>query len=251
MTSKRPFGISKWPFLAIVIKNSELVSFGVILLLMPMKALIADSVQTPPKVTLIYLLILLFAAPAWSAGDQPIEALQKGVDEGLRILKDPKFKDADLKDIQQQKLWAILQQLFDFQEFSRRVLASNWKNFTPGQKEEFVAVFGEFLAKFYLGKLQEKYKDESIIYMSQELRTRTRALVSIQVLWKGQKIPVELRMLRRKGAWKVYDIQVIGISALRNYRAQFQSILRKATPAQVIERLKQKIKQIEQKQHKG
>ena len=101
-------------------------------------------------------LLFLTAIPALADGDGPIDALQKGVDEGLRILQDPKFKDAKLKDHQQQKLGIILKQLFDFHEFSRRVLASNWKDFTRAQRKEFVAVFGEFLSKFYLGKLQEK-----------------------------------------------------------------------------------------------
>jgi len=199
---------------------------------------------------LIGCLLVLTAIPALADGDQPIEALQKGVEAGFRILKDPEFGDAKRKDDQQQKLRIILQQLFDFREFSRRVLASNWKIFTPSQREEFVRVFTEFLGKFYLGKLQEKYKDERLIYVGQEMISVTRALVNIKVVWKGQKIPVDLRMIKRKGLWKVYDIQVLGISAVRNYRAQFQSILRKETPGQVIERLKQKIEQIEQK-HRG
>jgi len=202
------------------------------------------------SVVFVFLLILV-AIPALSDGDGPIEALQKGVDEGLRILQDPKFKDAKRKDVQHQKLGIILKQLFDFHEFSRRVLASNWKDFTRPQRREFVAVFGEFLSKFYLGKLQEKYKDETLIFVGEELKTSARALVNVQVVWKGQKVPVDLRMIKRKGLWKVYDIEFLGISAVRNYRAQFQSILRKETPGQVIERLKQKIEQIEQKQQRG
>jgi len=194
---------------------------------------------------LIGCLLALTAISSLADGDQPIEALQKGVEEGFRILQDPEFNHADRKDTQQQKLGKILEQLFDFREFSRRVLASNWKDFTPLQRKEFVRVFTEFLSKFYLGKLQEKYKDETLIYVGQELKSATRALVNIKVVWKGQKIPVDLRMIKRKGLWKVYDIQVLGISAVRNYRAQFQFILRKETPGQVIERLKQKIEQIE------
>ena len=194
---------------------------------------------------LIGCLLALTAISSLADGDQPIEALQKGVEEGFRILQDPEFNHADRKDTQQQKLGKILEQLFDFREFSRRVLASNWKDFTPLQRKEFVRVFTEFLSKFYLGKLQEKYKDETLIYVGQELKTPTRALVNVKVVWKGQKIPVDLRMIKRKGLWKVYDIQFLGISAVRNYRAQFQFILRKETPGQVIERLKQKIEQIE------
>ena len=199
---------------------------------------------------LIGIFWILIAIPALADGDQPIEALQRGFEAGFRVLKDPEFSDADRKEAQQQKLRIILEQLFDFRVFSKKVLASNWKNFTPPQREEFVRVFTEFLGKFYMGKLQEKYKDERLIYAGQEMISATRALVNIKVVWKGQKIPVDLRMIKRKGSWKVYDIQVLGISAVRNYRAQFQSILRKETPGQVIERLKQKIEQIEQK-HRG
>jgi len=190
-------------------------------------------------------LLFLTVIPALADEDGPIDTLQKGVDAGLRILQDPKFKDAKLKDFQQQKLGIILEQLFDFHEFSRRVLASNWKDFTLPQRKEFVAVFGEFLSKFYLRKLQEKYKDETLIFVGQELKTPIRALVNIQVVWKGQKVPADLRMIKRKGLWKVYDIEFLGISAVRNYRAQFKSLLSKETPAQVIERMKMKTEQLE------
>lgn len=194
---------------------------------------------------LIICLLFFTAIAAMADEEQPIEALQKGVEAGLRILKDSEFNHAHRKDIQQQKLRVILEQMFDFREFSRRVLAANWKNFTASQREEFVRVFAEFLGKFYIGKLQEKYKDETLIYVRQVLETPTRALVNVQVVWKGEKIPVDLRMIKRKGLWKVYDIELVGISAVRNYRAQFKSLLRRETPAQVIERMKMKTEQLE------
>lgn len=190
-------------------------------------------------------LLVLTAIPALADGDQPIEALQKGVEKGLRILNNPEFSDADRKDAQQHELRIILEQLFDFREFSRRVLASNWKNFTPSQREEFVRVLTEFLSKFYMGKVQEKYRDEKLNYVGQEMKSATQALVNVEVVWRGQKIPVDLWMIKRDGMWKVYDIQVLGISAVRNYRAQFKSLLSKETPAQVIQRIKEKIREID------
>ena len=202
--------------------------------------------------TILILCFLLLAASTSAAyGDEPIEALKKGVQEGLQILQGPKFSDQELKEAQQQKLRLILGQLFDFHEFSRRVLASNWKKFTPEQRETFVEVFTEFLGKFYMGKLQEKYKDERLIYEGQEFKSPTRALVHIRVVWKGQKVPVDLLMIKRKGLWKVYDIQFLGISAVRNYRAQFKSLLSKETPDGVIELMKQKIEQINKKRQRG
>ena len=195
--------------------------------------------------------LIFIAIPALADGNQPIEALQKGVEAGFRVLKDPEFSGADRKEAQQQKLRIILERLFDFRVFSKKVLASNWNNFTPPQRNEFVRVFAEFLGKFYLGKLQEKYKDERLLYVGQEMKSDTRALVYIKVVWKGQKIPVDLRMIKRRGAWKVYDIQFLGISAVRNYRAQFQSLLSKETPVQVINRMKERIRKIDSKKQSG
>jgi phospholipid transport system substrate-binding protein len=195
--------------------------------------------------------LILMGIPALADGEKPIEALQRGLEAGFRVLKDPEYSGVDRKEAQQQQLRIILEQVFDFRVFSKKVLALNWKKFTPSQRKEFVRVFAEFLGKFYMGKLQEKYKDERLIYVGQEMKSDTRALVHVKVVWKGQKIPVDLRMIKRRGLWKVYDIEALGISAVRNYRAQLKSLLSKETPDQVIERLKQKVKQIEQKQQSG
>ena len=194
---------------------------------------------------LIGCFLLLTAIPVLADGDQPIEALRKNVEEGLRILKDPEFKSADRKEAQQQKLRIILEQVFDFREFSKRVLASHWQDFTPAQRKTFVAEFSDFLSRFYLGQIQKRYKDETLIYVEQQLTSSARAQVDVRVVWKGQKIPVDLLMIKRKGMWKVYDIRFLGFSAIRYYRAQFQFILRKETPAQVIQRLKMKTEELE------
>jgi len=192
-------------------------------------------------------LCVLAATPSLADEDHPIGALRKGVEEAIRILKNPEFNNADRKDVQQQKLRAIMARLFDFDEFSRRVLASKWKDFTPAQRKEFVDAFSDFLAKFYLGQLQRRYKDETLIYVEQQLTSPTRALVKVRVVWRGEKIPVDLLMIKREGLWKVYDIQLLGFSAIRNYRAQFQFMLLTETPAQVIERLKMKTEQLEKR----
>ncbi|MBW2584563.1 MAG: ABC transporter substrate-binding protein, partial [Deltaproteobacteria bacterium] len=75
--------------------------------------------------------------------------------------------------------------------------------------------------------------------------SKSRALVEIKVLWKNVEVPVKLRMKKKHGTWKVYDLSVLGISAVGNYRAQFHWILLNKTPDQVIETIKEKIRNIE------
>ena len=94
--------------------------------------------------------------------------------------------------------------------------------------------------------LQDKYNDEKVILIGQNLISYSKAVVRVKVLWKNIEVPVEIKMIKQGDSWKAYDIIILGISAIRFYGAQFQAVLRKETPAQIIDRLKEKIQKIEE-----
>jgi len=197
--------------------------------------------------TVFFLLLMITAAPSFSFAQQPLEALRQGIDQGISVLEDPRFEDASRKPEQQQLLWELMQQFFDFREFSRKVLGPYWNKFSRPQRDEFVGVFSEFLGKFYLGRLQDRYNQERVNYLGQQLIGQFSALVKIEVLWRSVKVPVELRMTNRSGQWRVYDLSILGIDAVSNYRAQFKSILGSESPQQIIGRIKGKIAELDAK----
>ena len=194
------------------------------------------------QIFVYFYIIALIGVPAAAQEQQPLEALQRGIDRVIGLLEDPNYQDESQRDEQAQRLWEATQEIFDFEEFSRRVLASHWKKFIPRQRNEFVGLMGEFLGKLNMPKLQARYNGERILYTEQKLISKTRALVEIKVLWKNLEVPVTLRMKSRHGRWKVYDFSALGISAVGNYRAQLNQILQKKSPEEVIEIFKEKIR---------
>ena len=197
------------------------------------------------KIFLYIFIITLITAPALALGEQPLEALQRGIDKGISVLEDPQYQDDSQKKEQAQKLWEVTQEIFDFKEFSRRVLASHWKKFTPRQRDEFGELMGALLGKPNLRKLQSRYNGEKVFYIDQKIISKSRALVEIKVLWKNLEVPVNLRMKKKHGKWKVYDLSALGISPVSSYRAQLQQILQKKSPEGVIEIFKEKIREKE------
>ena len=187
----------------------------------------------------------LIGTPVPALAEQPLEALQRGIDQGISILEDPQYQDNSQWNEQAQKLWEVTREIFDFKEFSRRILASHWKKFSSRQREEFVELIGEFLGKLNMRKLQEKYNGEKIFYVDQKLISKSRALVEIKVLWKNLEVPVNLRMKKSHGKWKVYDLSALGISVVSSYRAQLHQILQEKSPQAVIEIFKEKIREKE------
>ena len=196
----------------------------------------------------VYIFIVtLIGVPAPALEEQPLDALQRGIDKVIGVLEDPNYQDDSQRDAQAERLWEATQEIFDFKEFSRRVLASHWRKFFPRQRDEFVGLMGQFLGKLNMPKLQAKYNGEKIFYSEQKLISKTRALVEIKVLWKNLEVPVTLRMRNRHGRWKVYDFSALGVSAVGNYRAQLNQILQKKSPEEVIEIFKEKIREKENK----
>jgi len=198
------------------------------------------------RIFLYIIILILFGAPALALGEQPLETLQRGIDKGISVLQDSQYQDDSQKKEQVQKLWEVTREIFDFKEFSRRVLASHWKKFSSRQREEFVELIGELLGKTNLRKLQSRYNGEKVFYIDQKIISKSRALVEIKVLWKNLEVPVKLRMKKNRGKWKVYDLTALGISAVGNYRAQLNQILQKKSPEEMIEIFKEKIRKIEE-----
>jgi phospholipid transport system substrate-binding protein len=191
--------------------------------------------------------LIIFITPSLLFALEPLEAVRQNIEKGIRVLEDPQYGDESRKQEQQQILWEIMQQTYDFKEFSRKVLASHWYRFSPRQRNEFVRLFSEFLGKYYLGKLQDRYTGQRINFLKQQIISSSRALVEIEVTWKKLKVPLTLRVTNRSGKWKVYDLSALGINAVSNYRAQFKSILNKESATQIIGRLKDKIAELDEK----
>ncbi len=197
--------------------------------------------------TVLIVLVALACPPSFSYANQPIDVLKESIERSISILKDPIYNHAGQKELQRQKLWEIMEQIFDFEEFSRRVLARNWRLFTPQQRAQFVELFGKFVDLYYLSRLQAKYDNETLNYVDQNLIGDSRAVVKVEVFWKFTNIPVEIKMLKRGDTWKVYDLSALGVSAISFYRIQFRAVMRKKSPEDVLALLRNKVKKAEEK----
>jgi phospholipid transport system substrate-binding protein len=186
------------------------------------------------------IVLVLSDWPSLSAADSPMEALKIPIETVLSLLKDPKYKDPDQRQQQRDKIFAITRKLFDYTEMSKRTLARNWKLFSPQEQVQFVDVFADHLSNTYMDKIQGEYKGETVVFLGQEMIADGKALVSTKVQRQPSDISVDYSMLLVDNQWRVYDVNIEGVSLIKNYRTQFDQILVKESPAQLIERLKKK-----------
>jgi phospholipid transport system substrate-binding protein len=140
-----------------------------------------------------------------------------------------------------EKLRLIYNELFDDVELSRRTLSRNWNSLNVEQRKEFVVLFRQVLEKAYIDRILS-YTDEKIVFDREVMVSGTQAEVQTKVVTASKEIPIIYRVILKDNAWKVYDVVIENVSLVLNYRTQFNDILAKNTPAQLIEILRKKVK---------
>ncbi len=190
---------------------------------------------------IVVLCILLLLLPLPVHAGPPLDTVKMNANKGFEVLRDPKLKAESAKEVKKEKLRLISDQLFDDVELSKRTLARHWNSLDVAQRKEFVLLFRQVLEKAYIDKILA-YTDERIVYERETMVAGTQAEVQTKIVTSSKEIPIAYRVLLKDGAWKVYDVVIENVSLVLNYRTQFNDILAKNTPEQLLETLRKKVK---------
>ena len=189
------------------------------------------------QVALVAVLALPFARDA-TAGP-PTDQLRRSIELVLRILSDPGLKQEAKTAERRAMIRTVANEIFDFSEISQRSLARHWQARTPGERQEFVRLFGDLLEHSYITKI-ESYSGETIQYAG-ELPDGDQATVKTRIVTRqGTEIPVDYRMFRNGERWRSYDVAIEGVSLVANYRSQFNAIIQRSGYPDLVAKLKAK-----------
>ena len=191
--------------------------------------------------------VLLASGSLYAIADakaiSPLETLKEPIDQILVLLNDPSYQGQKGQALQRKKIWKIARPVFNLEEISRRAIGKSWERFSSDEKSQFTKIFTDFLGNTYIDKLQGEFHN-IIIDFDKELVKGSKALVRTRLRRETVEIPIDYRMQQIDGVWKIYDILVEnGVSIVKNYFVQFNSMLQKGSPADLIEQLEKKLAQ--------
>jgi len=185
------------------------------------------------------LIIFVLSIPVYAG--VPMTMAEASVNRVLDVLRDSKLKSPAAKEAKKEKLRVIYKDMFDEIEFSKRTLTRNWNKFSPAERVEFVKLFEQVLEKSYIDKILD-YSNEKVNFYKESMLSDNQAEIQTKIVTASKEIPIYYRMILKDGKWKVYDVVVENVSLVQNYRTQFNDILAKDTPTQLLEILRKKVK---------
>jgi phospholipid transport system substrate-binding protein len=186
-------------------------------------------------------LVILVLIPFQVYARSPMETTETEVKKILAVLGDQTLTGEAGTTAKKEKLRVIFDDIFDYAVLSKRTLGRNWKKLDTEQQNEFVELYRKLLDSVYMDRLLA-YKDENVVFSKERMITEKRAEVFSNIVTSDKKIPIDYRLILKKNQWKVYDIIIEGVSLVKNYRSQFNAILSKNEPEELLKILREKTK---------
>jgi len=153
---------------------------------------------------------------------------------------DPALSLLQKKDIEKEerngRIIEIVSPLFDFEQMAKLSLGKKyWTEITGNEQEKYTSLFIARLQESYLEKL-DLYSNEEIVYEEpQEIKNKMHLLTHL--VSKDNKIDMLYKLFKSKDGWKVYDVEIQGVSVVQTYRSQFDGVMKKGTIDDLLAKL--------------
>ena len=140
-------------------------------------------------------------------------------------------KDKEIKSGSRAKLIQVIEGKvlphFNFTAMTALAMGQNWAKANPEQKKRLTEEFKTLLVRTYASALSA-YSEQKFDFRPLRAKAHdTDVTVSVRVLQPGaQPVPIDYSMEKTGSGWKVYDVNVGGVSLVANYRTEFANTVR-------------------------
>lgn len=158
-------------------------------------------------------------AQATVAPDEQIRAMSTQILERIKADKD--LQAGDLRKLSQFVDETIMPSV-NFERMTALSVGRGWRQATPEQQKQLMVEFRALLLRTYAGALSA-VKDQTV--RVKPLRAGAddaEVIVRSEIVQsRGDPIQLDYRMEKAGTAWRIYDLNVLGVWLVETYRNQF------------------------------
>ena len=157
-------------------------------------------------------------AQATKAPDALIKEVSTDVLESVK--SDKSFKQGDV-----QKVVALVDAKVmphvDFQRMTSAAVGRYWRQATPEQQKKLQDEFKILLVRTYSGALAQVQDQTVEIKPMRGAADDKEVVVKTEIRGRGDPVQLDYRLEQVAGGWKIYDVNVLGVWLVENYRNSF------------------------------
>ena len=180
--------------------------------------------------------LFVLTVPVIQAGD--VEDINSMVKKKVSVIFDLLGKQDIEKNERNEKIVGELNEIMDFQLAAYLSLGKYWKKISKTQKKEFVETFQQYINNYIVEKI-DLYTNQKIDIGDSKIVKKGRAELEIGILSGGETLEVNFKLRKnKKKEWRVYDVDIEGVSLITTFRSQFSGGLKNSSFEELLEKLK-------------
>ena len=180
--------------------------------------------------------LFVLTVPVIHAGD--VEDINSMVKKKVAVIFDLLGKQDIEKNERNEKIVGELNEIMDFQLAAYLSLGKHWKKISKTQKKEFVETFQQYINNYIVEKI-DLYTNQKIDIGDSKIVKKGRAELEIGILSGGETLQVNFKLRKnKKKEWRVYDVDIEGVSLITTFRSQFSGVLKNSSFEELLEKLK-------------
>lgn len=195
------------------------------------------------KLILAGMAVCLLSGPVAAEKDKKaVDALiRKTGEEVLGVLRSKGLA----KEAKKKKVLEIVEPLLDYELMAKLTLGrKHWPKLEEGKRKQFRALFKEELQRSYFNKV-DLFTDETVEYGQPELIQDKKYRMASYIISKGQRIELVYKVYHNGKEWKIYDLELEGVSIVKSYGSQYGDFLQDKKFDALLEKMKEKIQDSE------
>lgn len=177
--------------------------------------------KTVLRSLLLSLSVLLGAASAAQAETAPDALIKQVSTDVLDAVKaDKSIQAGDVQKVVALVDVKVMPHI-NFQRMTASAVGRHWRQATPEQQKRLQDEFKTLLVRTYSGALAQ-VKDQTVALKPMRSTPQdTEVVVRTEVRGKGDPVQLDYRLEKSGDAWKIYDVNVLGVWLVENYRNSF------------------------------
>jgi phospholipid transport system substrate-binding protein len=164
-----------------------------------------------------------FAAAGVQAQAKAPDALIKEVSTDVldAVKADKSIQSGDIR-----KVTALVDQkvlpYVNFQRMTASAVGRYWRQATPDQQARLQNEFKLLLVRTYSGALAQVSSEQAVeLKPMRSAPTDSEVVVRTEIRGKGDPIQLYYRLEKAGDSWRIYDVNVLGVWLVENYRNSF------------------------------
>jgi len=178
------------------------------------------------------------ATTANAAG--PVEYLKKQTTTIEKLLRQPTPEGSAALARKKAKLKKILRGMLNYNELARASLWIHWKDRSAKQRKEFTNLLRQLIEDRVLSNITDQV-DFTVEYAEPVVEGKNASVKMVVRIPNKPEVDIEYKMTKRGAKWWTNDLITDGTSLVRNYRSQFNRIIKKDGYEHLVKKMKEKL----------